>query len=86
MMAFDLPYLLPIIAAGVISGWLAGLVTRGRGLGLAGNILVAVGGAAAGVYVFDSLGIGFGQALIDSTIAGFAGAFLTLVFIGWLRR
>lgn len=86
MSTVNLSYLLPVIATGIIAGWLAGLVTRGRGFGLFGNMLVATAGAVAGIYLFDSFDIQLAKGFFDQFAAAFIGAFLTLVFIGWLRR
>ncbi len=79
-----LPHLVTTIAIGVIAGWLAGLVTRGRGLGLIGNILVALPSAFVGVYLIAGDGLRTG--LAETALAAFLSAFAVLALIGWIRR
>lgn len=86
MLMINMPLLVVLIGVGIIAGWLAGLVTRGRGFGLPGNILAAIAGAFAGVYLLGSVGVSFGAGFINIAVAGFLGAFLILTVIGWLRR
>ncbi len=37
---------------GLIAGWLAGLIMKGSGLGLIGNIVVGIIGSFIGGYIF----------------------------------
>ena len=41
---------------GAVAGWLAGLIARGRGFGLAGNLMVGILGALLGGYLFRAFG------------------------------
>ena len=70
---------------GAVAGWLAGLVTRGSGFGLMGNIAAALAGAIAGLYLLDLIGVNFGG-LIGTAISAFLGAFLLLTIVGRMRR
>jgi len=70
---------------GIVAGWLAGLVLKGRGFGLIGNMIAGVAGAFAGGYLFGLAGIEWGGVLGQigtSTI----GAIAVLVVIGLLRK
>ena len=49
--------LLALIAVGLIAGWLAGLIIRGHGLGIIGDLVVGLIGALIGGYLFSLLGI-----------------------------
>ena len=40
------------LVIGLIAGWLAGLVMKGSGYGLVGDILVGILGGVAGVWLF----------------------------------
>jgi uncharacterized membrane protein YeaQ/YmgE (transglycosylase-associated protein family) len=51
---------LSFIVIGVLVGWVAGLLTKGRGHGLLGNLVVGIVGAFAGGYLFDLLNIQIG--------------------------
>lgn len=42
---------------GLLAGWLAGLITRARGFGCFGNIVVGLLGAAIGGFLFSLLGV-----------------------------
>jgi uncharacterized membrane protein YeaQ/YmgE (transglycosylase-associated protein family) len=50
--------LLIFLLVGAIAGWLAGLIVRGFGFGLIGNIVVGIIGALVAGYLFPRLGIG----------------------------
>lgn len=45
--------LLWFLIIGMIAGWLAGLIMRGHGFGLLGNMIVGVLGAMVGGYLFS---------------------------------
>jgi uncharacterized membrane protein YeaQ/YmgE (transglycosylase-associated protein family) len=84
--------LLVTLAIGGIAGWLAGLIMRGSGYGLIGDIVVGLVGALLGSYLLAlfnvSLRLGsFGQnaPLIEKGIVALAGAVVLMVLIGMLR-
>ena len=73
--------LITFLLVGGLAGWISGLVTKGSGFGLAGNIIVGIVGAFLGGFVFGLLGIsshGFLGNLIFATLGA-------LVFV-WLLR
>ncbi|MGI5310011.1 GlsB/YeaQ/YmgE family stress response membrane protein, partial [Rheinheimera sp. WS51] len=41
---------------GAVAGWLAGLIMKGRGFGLLGNMVVGIVGAFLGGFLFGILG------------------------------
>jgi uncharacterized membrane protein YeaQ/YmgE (transglycosylase-associated protein family) len=45
------------IIIGLIAGWLANLILKGRGGGLFGNLVVGLIGAIVGGWLFGALGI-----------------------------
>ena len=67
---------------GLIAGWLAGKVSRGRGFGCIADILIGVIGAFLGGWIFTKLGI-FGGGFIYSIAAATIGA-IVLVAIARL--
>lgn len=77
---------LAIILAGVIVGWLGGLVTGGSGFGVAGNVAAGVGGAIAGFYVLNAVGVAFGGGPVGAAIMGTIGALSVLFIVGRVRR
>jgi uncharacterized membrane protein YeaQ/YmgE (transglycosylase-associated protein family) len=65
------------IAIGAVAGWLAGILMKGRGFGLLGNIIIGIVGAIAGGLLFGLLG------LIGSIVTAIVGAAL-LLFLAWV--
>jgi uncharacterized membrane protein YeaQ/YmgE (transglycosylase-associated protein family) len=78
--------LVSVMLAGLLAGWLSGLVTRGRGFGLPGNILLAWPGAAAGLYLGRWLGLGSATAFSGTLLASLLGAFALLYVVAGFRR
>ena len=46
---------------GAVAGWLAGLIVRGAGFGLIGNIVIGILGALVASWVLPQLGVGAGR-------------------------
>jgi len=81
----DITSLLVFLAIGAVAGWLAGVLMKGGGFGLLGNIVVGIIGAVVGGVVFGFLGISAGG-LIGSIITATAGAALLLFIIGLIKK
>lgn len=77
--------LLGFLFIGAIAGWLGGLLMRGGGFGLFGNIGVGIVGAFIGGYLFRFLGMS-----VDGTVGALAtatvGAIVLLFIVGLLKR
>jgi uncharacterized membrane protein YeaQ/YmgE (transglycosylase-associated protein family) len=84
-MPIDLQSLIILLIIGAIAGWLAGLIVKGYGFGLIGNIVVGVVGAFIGQWLFPMLGFG-GADLLGLIISATLGAVILLVVIGLIRR
>ena len=73
------------LIVGLVAGWLASVLVRGRGLGLIGNLVVGVIAAFLGGFLLRAVGIiAFG--LIGSIIQATIGAVVLLVIIKALRK
>ncbi len=70
------------IVIGLIAGWLAGLVMRGGGYGLIGDLIVGLIGALVGGFVFGLLVTDRVVGLWGSLLVAFVGA---CIFIAILR-
>eukprot|EP01037_Dinobryon_pediforme_P024386 gene24386-26168_t len=83
----NLEALLIILIVGGVAGWLAGLVLRGSGYGILGDIIVGLLGSVVGSYLvsFFHISINLGNPLLNEGIVAFAGAVVLLVVIGILR-
>lgn len=78
--------LLIFLLVGAIAGWLAGLVVKGRGLGLIGNIVIGILGAFIAGWLLPQLGIYIGGGLIGAILNAMIGAIILLVIVMALRR
>jgi len=78
--------LLIFLVIGAIAGWLAGIIMRGGGFGLIGNIIVGVLGAFIGGYLLPRLGISVGGGWIDQIVSALIGAVILLFIIGLIKR
>jgi len=71
---------------GAIAGWLAGMVVKGGGYGLIGDIIIGIIGAVIAGWLFPRLGIYIGTGIIASIIDAFIGAVILLVIVRLVRR
>ncbi len=72
------------IVVGLIAGWLAGMVMRGGGYGVLGDIIIGVVGALLGGWIATTfLHIAGGMTGINlySILVAFAGAVVLLVLL-----
>lgn len=72
------------IIIGGIAGWLAGLVVKGSGLGIIGDIIVGIVGALIGGFLVSLLlpgTFGFTGFNIGSLIIAFIGAVVLLLIL-----
>jgi uncharacterized membrane protein YeaQ/YmgE (transglycosylase-associated protein family) len=74
------------IIVGAVAGWLAGLVVRGFGFGLLGNIIVGILGAILGGWLFGALGFAFLPGIINTIITAFIGAVVLLLIVRVIKR
>lgn len=70
---------------GIVAGWLAGQIMKGRGFGLVGNLVVGVIGAIVGGLLASSLGIG-ASGLLGALVIATLGAVVLLAVVGALKR
>jgi uncharacterized membrane protein YeaQ/YmgE (transglycosylase-associated protein family) len=73
--------LLVIIIVGVVAGWLAGLIVRGAGFGLIGDLLIGIVGAFIGSWLLPQLGIHLGAGMVRAIVNATLGAVLLLLII-----
>jgi uncharacterized membrane protein YeaQ/YmgE (transglycosylase-associated protein family) len=78
--------ILIILLVGAVAGWLAGLIVRGMGFGLIGNIVVGIVGAFVAGWLLPRIGIVIGGGMIASIINATIGAVVLLVIIGLIKR
>lgn len=73
------------IISGVVAGWLAGLLVRGRGFGLIGDLIIGLLGGLIGGWLAGLLGIQASSWLAQILVAALGGVVLVAV-IRMLRR
>jgi len=82
----SLELLLIWILIGAVAGWLAGLIVKGYGFGLVGNIVLGIVGAFVGGWIFAQLGIVIVSGIIGTIIAATTGAVVLLLLIRVIKR
>jgi uncharacterized membrane protein YeaQ/YmgE (transglycosylase-associated protein family) len=70
---------------GIIAGWLAGHITRGKGFGLLGNMIMGIIGAFVGGFLFGLLGLS-AHGFIGSLIAATVGAVVFIFLVRYLKK
>jgi uncharacterized membrane protein YeaQ/YmgE (transglycosylase-associated protein family) len=73
------------IVIGAIAGWLAGLLVKGYGYGLIGNIVIGILGAGVAGLAAPRLGI-HTESFGGNIIASLLGALVLLFLAGLVRR
>jgi uncharacterized membrane protein YeaQ/YmgE (transglycosylase-associated protein family) len=82
----DLQQLLIWLIVGGVAGWLAGLVIKGFGFGLIGNIVLGIVGAVVAGWLLPMLGISLGGGIVGSIIAAAIGAIIVLLIVRLVKR
>jgi uncharacterized membrane protein YeaQ/YmgE (transglycosylase-associated protein family) len=81
----ELTSLLIFLCIGAVAGWLAGMLMKGGGFGLLGNIVIGVLGAVVGGFTFGLLGLS-ASGLLGSIITATVGAVILLLLVGVLKK
>ncbi|HEY8696213.1 MAG TPA: GlsB/YeaQ/YmgE family stress response membrane protein [Rhizomicrobium sp.] len=74
------------ILVGAVAGWLAGMVVRGGGFGLAGDIIVGIVGAFIGGWLLPRLGVSLGAGILGAIVSATIGAVILLLILRLVRR
>jgi uncharacterized membrane protein YeaQ/YmgE (transglycosylase-associated protein family) len=78
--------LIIFLIIGAIAGWLAGLIVKGFGFGLIGNIVVGIIGAFIAGWLFPRLGFAIGGGIVAAIINATIGAVILLFIIRLVKR
>jgi uncharacterized membrane protein YeaQ/YmgE (transglycosylase-associated protein family) len=78
--------ILIILVVGAVAGWLAGLIVRGAGFGLIGDIIIGIIGAFIAGWLFPRLGLHIMSGMIGAIIHATIGAVILLLVIRLIRR
>jgi uncharacterized membrane protein YeaQ/YmgE (transglycosylase-associated protein family) len=74
------------LIVGGIAGFLAGVIVKGYGFGLVGNIVIGIVGAFLASLLLPRIGLFTGADIVGQIIAATIGAVILLVLVGVLRR
>ncbi|UGV25702.1 GlsB/YeaQ/YmgE family stress response membrane protein [Rhodopseudomonas boonkerdii] len=78
--------ILAALVIGAIAGWLAGLIVRGAGFGLLGNIVVGIIGALVAGWLLPKLNVTLATGTLGSILDATVGAVIVLVVLSLIRR
>ncbi len=73
------------LATGMLSGWAAGKLMKGRDYGVTGNMILGLLGSLVGGWIFDALGFARPQDLWRHAAVSLLGAMMTLAVARRLR-
>jgi uncharacterized membrane protein YeaQ/YmgE (transglycosylase-associated protein family) len=82
----DIQTLLVFLIVGAVAGWLAGVIVKGHGFGLVGNIVVGIIGAFLAGWLLPRVGLAIGGGLVAAIINALIGAVILLFLIGLFKR
>ncbi len=74
------------IIVGLIAGWLAGVIMKGGGFGVIGDIIVGIIGALIGGWLFSTMGVSAGGGLLGAIIVALIGAIILIFLLRLIKR
>jgi len=74
------------LVIGAVAGWLAGLIVKGYGFGLVGNIVVGIIGAILAGWLLPLVGFVLVGGVIAAIINAVIGAVILLVLISLFKK
>ena len=78
-------YLVWVVLIGVLAGWLAGQITKGRGFGFLGDLIVGILGSLLGSFLFGLIGV-VAYGLLGRLVLSVVGAIVLLWLIRLIKR
>lgn len=78
--------ILLFLVIGLIAGWLAGLLVKGGGFGVIGDMVVGVLGALIGGLIFEKFGVSSGGGPVGSIIVATIGAVILIYVLRLVKK
>lgn len=78
--------ILIFLLIGAVAGWLAGLIVKGFGFGLIGNIIIGILGAFIAGFLFPALGVSLGAGIVAAILHATIGAVILLLVVRVIKR
>jgi uncharacterized membrane protein YeaQ/YmgE (transglycosylase-associated protein family) len=85
-MTVQIDALLILLIIGAVAGFLAGIIVKGYGFGVIGNIVVGIVGAVFAGWLLPRLGLFPGTDILGQVISATIGAVAFLILISFIRR
>lgn len=82
----DINSLIVILLIGAAAGWLAGMIMKGGGFGVIGNIVVGIIGSFIGSWLFSVLKISIAGGILGTLLTAVIGAVVLLFVVGLVKR
>ena len=77
--------LIIFLIIGALAGWLAGVIMKGRGFGIIGNIIVGILGSFLGGWLLPQVGMGMGGDF-GGFIPAVIGAVILLFIVSLIKK
>jgi uncharacterized membrane protein YeaQ/YmgE (transglycosylase-associated protein family) len=78
--------ILYFLLVGIVAGWLAGLIMKGSGYGLLGDLIIGIVGSMIGGHVLGWLNLSIGlSGLLGSIVVALIGAILLILLVRLLK-
>jgi len=78
--------ILVMLIVGILAGYIAGRLMKGKGFGLVGNLVVGIVGALLGGLLFRVLGFYTPDSFIGSLITAVLGAVVLLYIVTLVKK
>ena len=78
--------ILAALVIGAIAGWLAGLIVRGAGFGLIGNMVIGIIGALVAGWILPQLHVELASGTLGAILNATIGAVIILVILSLVKR
>ena len=77
--------LIIFLVIGALAGWLAGVIMKGGGFGIIGNIVVGILGSFLGGWLLPRVGLSFGGEF-GGFVTAVIGAVILLFIVGLIKK
>ncbi len=86
----EIAQIVTMLVIGAVAGWLAGMIMKGGGFGLIGNIIVGIIGSVVGTFL-GGMAAGAGvtlpfTGLVGTLVWAVIGAIVLLVILGFIKK
>jgi uncharacterized membrane protein YeaQ/YmgE (transglycosylase-associated protein family) len=74
------------LVIGGVAGWLAGLLVKGYGFGIVGNIIVGIVGSIIAGWLLPMIGFVIVGGVIAAIVNAVIGAVILLLVVGYVKK